>query len=56
MMNTLYFLMGFVAGAGFVLVLFTIWYGDDEELKKMDEMIRKLDELDRKSDTLNGTV
>lgn len=48
-MNALYFCLGFVAGAGFVLVLFTIWYSDEEELQKQSDLIRQLDEFERKA-------
>ena len=36
-----YFMLGFVLGALFVLILFTLWYDDQQELERMEEAVRQ---------------
>ncbi len=40
-MSLLYFILGFTFGALLILVLFTLWWDDDEEMERKAEAIRK---------------
>lgn len=48
-MNALYFFLGVMAGVTFCLLLFSVWYDDEDELEKQANLIRRLDEFERKA-------